>query len=369
MRVGIIGLPSVGKTTVFNAISGGTAEVHAFSGGGGQAEPNVAVVPVPDVRQEWLNALYKPKKSAYATVELVDVSGVLPGQAAKEGFSAQLLTHLRQVDALVHVVRAFEDPSVPHPNETVDAKRDAELLELELILADLAVVEKRLGKVDAEIARKKGPEKAQLEAEKELLQQFHEDLTNEKPLRQRELSEDELKLIRGFTFLSQKPLLVVANIGETDIGKDDAKSVVALRPFCESKGMPLFAFCGKTEMEIVQLDEAERAEFLAAMGISETGRDKLVKEAYALLKLIAFFTVGEDEVKAWTITRGTIAQEAARKIHSDIARGFIRAEVVAYDKLQELGTWNAAKDKGQVRLEGKEYKVNDGDCINFRFAV
>lgn len=369
MQVGIIGLPSAGKTTVFNAISGGTAEVHTFSGGGGQAEPNMAIVTVPDTRQDWLKGLYKPKKIAYATVELVDVAGVLPGQAAKDGFSPQLLTHLRQVDALVHVVRAFNDPSVPHPSETVNALRDAELLELELILADLAVVEKRLGKVDAEIGRKKGVEKTQLEAEKELLQSFHSDLTSEKPLRQRKLSEDELKLIRGFTFLSQKPLLVVANIGESDIGKDDAAALVALRPFCESKSMPLFGFCGKTEAEIVQLDEAERAEFLTAMGISETGRDKLVKEAYALLNLIAFFTVGEDEVKAWTITQGTIAQEAARKIHSDIARGFIRAEVVAYDKLQELGTWNAAKDKGQLRLEGKEYRVNDGDCINFRFNV
>jgi GTP-binding protein YchF len=369
MQVGIIGLPSSGKTSVFNAISGGTAEVHAFSGGGKDAEPNLAVVPVPDERQEWLNGLYKPKKSTYATVELVDVSGVMPGQAAKDGFSPQMLTNLRQVDALVHVVRSFENASVPHPSDTVDAKRDAELLELELILADLSVVEKRIGKLDAEIGRKKGPERNQLEAEKELMQEFHNDLMNEKPLRQRVLSDDQWKLIRGFTFLSQKPLLVVANISESEIGKDDTATLAALRPFCSAKGMPLVAFCGKTEMEIGQLAEAERADFLAAMGIEETGRDKLVKEVYALLRLIAFFTVGEDEVKAWTITRGTVAQEAARKIHSDIARGFIRAEVAPFDALKQLGSWNAAKDKGQIRLEGKEYLVNDGDCINFRFAV
>jgi hypothetical protein len=368
MKVGIIGLPSSGKTSVFNAISGGTAEVHAFSGAS-QEEPNMAMVSVPDTRQDWLSDLYKPKKTTFATVELVDVAGVLPGQAAKEGFSPQLLTHLRQVDALVHVVRAFDDPSVPHPNQTVDPKRDAELLELELVLADLSVVEKRLGKLDAEIQRKKGPERTQLEAEKELLQQFNADLTAEKPLRQRILNEEEQKLIRGFTFLSQKPMLAVANIGESDIGKDDAPALVALRKYCESKGIPVFAFCGKTEMEIVQLDESERAEFLAAMGIGETGRDKLIKATYSLLNLIAFFTVGDDEVKAWTITNGTIAQEAARKIHSDIARGFIRAEVVAYEMLKQYGTWNAAKDKGQVRLEGKEYRVHDGDCINFRFAV
>ena len=313
----------------------------------------MAVVSVPDERQTWLSGLYKPKKTTYATVELIDVAGMLPGQAAKDGFSPQMLINLRQVDALVHVVRAFNDPSVPHPSQTIDPVRDAELLELEFILADLSVVEKRLGKLDTEIPRKKGPEKAQLEAEKELLQSFHTDLTNEKPLRHRELTEEEWKHIRGFTFLSQKPLLVVANIGESDIGKADASALVALTPFCKEKGVPLFAFCGKTEMEITQLDEAERADFLTAMGITETGRDKLVKEAYALLKLIAFFTVGEDEVKAWTITKGTNAQEAARKIHSDIARGFIRAEVVAYEAMQTLGSWNAAKDKGQARLKAR----------------
>jgi GTP-binding protein YchF len=369
MQVGIIGLPSVGKTSVFNAISGGTAEVHAFSGAGKEAEPNMAVVPVPDDRQEWLSQLYKPKKTTYATVELVDVAGVLPGQAAKDGFSAQLLTHLRQVDALVHVVRAFENPAVPHPNQTIDPLRDAELLELELILADLAVVEKRQSKLDGEIMKKKGPDRNLLEAERDLLKEFHSDLTSEKPLRQRHLTEEQWKLIRGFTFLSQKPLLVVANISESDISKSESSAYTALQPFCASKGMPLVAFCGKTEMEIAQLAEADRADFLAAMGIEETGRNKLVKEVYKLLNLIAFFTVGEDEVKAWTITRGTIAQEAARKIHSDIARGFIRAEVAPYDSLKQLGSWNAAKDKGQVRLEGKEYPVSDGDCIHFRFNV
>ncbi len=202
MKVGIIGLPSSGKTTVFNAISGGNAEVHSFSGSS-SSEPNVAVVPVPDERQEWLKSLYKPKKNAYATVELVDVSGVIPGQAKTDGFSPQMLTNLRQVDALVHVVRAFTDPSVSHPSGAVNPLNDAELLELEFILADLSVVEKRLSKLDTEIPRKKGPEKSTLEAEKDLLTQFQADLTNEKPLRQKELSEDDWKLIRGYTFLSR----------------------------------------------------------------------------------------------------------------------------------------------------------------------
>lgn len=368
MKVGIIGLPSAGKTTVFNAITGGAAAVHAYSAVS-QDEPNIAIVPVPDIRQDWLLDLYKPKKSSCATVEIVDVAGMSVGQAKEGGFSAELLTNLRQVDALVHVVRDFENAAVPHPNGSVDAVRDAAALEQELIINDLIVVEKRLSKLDAEIQRKKGTEKTQLEAEKALLQTFLEDLGAERPLRQRTIAEEDLKLVRGYTFLSQKPLLIVCNIDESKIGKQDSAALANLSAFAGGKGMPFLAFCGKTEMEIAQLDEAERGEFLIAMGIEEPSRGKLIKATYQLLNLIAFFTVGEDEVKAWTITAGTNAQEAARKIHSDIARGFIRAEVVNYSVLREHGSWNAAKDKGLLRLEGKDYKVQDGDCINFRFAV
>lgn len=368
MKVGIIGLPGAGKTTVFNAFTGGNAEVHAFSGSA-SAEPNLGIVPVPDQRQDWLTGLYKPKKTTYATVEIVDVAGMVPGGAKKEGFSPQLIQHLRQVEALVHVVRSFTDPSVPHIDGSVDALRDAELMELELIMADLAVIDKRLEKVDQEIARKKGPEKTVLELEKDILARFKDLLTNEKPLRNIELNEEEAKVVRGYTFLSQKPLLLVANIDESEIGQDSSPTLSKLKPFAESKSAPLLAFCAKTEMEIAQLDEAERAEFLTALGIKNPGRDQLITASYQLLNVIPFFTVGEDEVKAWTITAGTIAQEAARKIHSDIARGFIRAEVAAFSALQDCGSWNAAKDKGLVRLEGKEYIVQNGDCINFRFAV
>ncbi len=365
MKVGIIGLPATGKTSVFNALTGGSAEVHAFSGAA-SADANLGVVPVPDDRQDWLTGLYKPKKTTYATVEIVDVAGITAGTGEK-GFSANFMTHLRQVDALVHVVRAFESAAVPHPDGSVVPLRDAELIELELILADLSVIEKRLEKLDQEIQRKKGPEKSQAEAEKEILARFKDELTNERPLRQLKLTDEEDKVVRGYTFLSQKPLLVVANIGEEEIGKDD--SVKKLKAFADSKGAPLVGFCAKTEMEIAQLDESERTEFLQAMGIGEPGRDLLVRATYQLLDVIPFFTVGEDEVKAWTITKGTNAQEAARKIHSDIARGFIRAEVAPYNALKECGTWNGAKDKGLVRLEGKEYIVQNGDCINFRFAV
>lgn len=368
MKVGIIGLPSAGKTTVLNAVSGGSHEVHAYSGGS-QTEPNFAVVSVPDSRQDWLTGLYKPKKTTYATVELVDVAGVSPGQAKQEQISPQLLTSLRQVDALVNVVRAFDSASVPHPSGGVDPFRDAETLELELVIADLAVVEKRLGKIDQDIMRKKGPEKGQLEAEKELLSRFNEHLSSEQPLRTFELDEDEKKAIRGYTFLSLKPIMVLANISESEIGGEPSDSLKKLEEWSGQKGMPFLAFCGKAEMEIAQLDESERPEFMEALGIEESSREKFIRATYKLLDLVAFFTVGEDEVKAWTIPSNTVAQEAAGKIHTDIQRGFIRAEVLHFDHLKENGSWNAAKDKGLVRLEGKEYLVKDGDCINYRFAV
>ncbi len=368
MKVGIIGLPAAGKTTVLNAISGGSAEVHAYAGKA-DAEPNIAVVSVPDSRQDWLSELYKPKKTTYATVELVDVTGLNPGQAKKEELSPQLLSHLRQVDALVHVVRVFDNPSVPHPSGSIDPLRDAQNLELELIVADLGVIEKRLAKLDQEIQRKKGPEKTRAELERSILARFNEHLADEKPLRTIELNDEEDKAIRGYTFLSQKPLMIVANIAEAEIGKEFNQAVSRLNEWASANKMPLIAFCGKVEMDIAQMDASERHEFMEALGIEESSRDRLIRAVYSLLNLVAFFTVGDDEVKAWTITRDTIAQMAAGKIHTDIQRGFIRAEVAPYDALRQCGNWNAAKEKGLVRLEGKEYKVQDGDCINFRFAV
>jgi GTP-binding protein YchF len=366
MKAGIIGLPSSGKTTVFNAISGGAAEVHAFAGSA-QAGPNLAVVAVPDQRQVWLSDLYKPKKTTLATLELVDVSGVMPGQAKKDGLAGDMLANLRQVDALVHVVRDFVDESMPHPSGSIDPLRDAKLLEAELIIADLIVVEKRLAKIDADIQRKKGAEQSTLQAEKDLLTRFYDLLSNEKPLRGEPVTEEEQKIIRGYTFLSLKPLLVISNIGESAIA--EAENSHPNNGSSNITGPHVLKFCGKAEMEIAQMEEAEQSEFLNMLGIKEPARARLIKAIYELLDLIAFFTVGEDEVKAWTISRGTSAQEAARKIHSDIARGFIRAEVVSFDVMKEQGSWNAAKDKGLARLEGKEYIVQDGDCINFRFAV
>src|SRR6516165_8665406 len=259
MKAGIIGLPSSGKTTVFNAISGGSAEVHAFASTG-HAAPNLAVVPVPDSRLDWLSALYKPKKTTNATVELVDVAGVLPGQAKKDAFSDDLIANLRQVDALVHVVRDFQEDSLPHPSGSIDPTRDADTLEQELVIADLIVVEKRLSKLDAEIQKKKGTEKTMAEGEKDLLTRFHSCLSEGKPLRGETISEEEQKLIRGYTFLSAKPLLVVANINESGIAEAERQ---AKKNGKDAGIMPeLVKFCAKAEMEIAQMNKEEQGDFL-----------------------------------------------------------------------------------------------------------
>ncbi len=333
---------------------------------------NFAVVSVPDDRQEWLRLHYKPKKNVPATIELVDVAGMSSGSPKKEELSPQLLSNLRQVDALVNVIRAFENESVPHPSGNIDPLRDAQNLELELILADLSVVEKRLSKIDQEILRKKGTDKSKAEEEKALLARFSEHLESEKPLRTFEFTADEMQSIRGYTFLSQKPLMLVVNVSESDMDKNELPLLSKLTQWAKGNETLMISFCAKIEAEIAQLnnnDPKEAAEFMEALGINEASRDKLIRAAYLLLQQIAFFTVGEDEVRAWTLTRDASAQEAAGKIHSDIARGFIRAEVVAYSALHDHGGWNQAKDKGLVRLEGKEYKVQDGDCINFRFNI
>ncbi len=371
MKVGLIGLPTSGKTTVLNATSGGSAEVRNFAAVA-DTSANFAVVSVPDERQDWLREHYKPKKNVPATIELVDVAGMSSGGAKKEELSPQLLSNLRQVDALVNVIRAFENESVPHPSGAIDPLRDAQNLELELILADLSVVEKRLAKIDQEILRKKGTDKSKAEEEKDLLSRFNDHLSSEKALRTFELTADEMQSIRGYTFLSQKPLMIVANISESDLEKEDLPVLAKLSEWAKSTGTLMISFCAKVEMEIAQLnnnDPNEAKEFMDALGIKEASRDKVIRAAYTLLKQIAFFTVGEDEVRAWTLTRDASAQEAAGKIHSDIARGFIRAEVAAYSAIHDHGGWNQAKDKGLVRLEGKEYKVQDGDCINFRFNI
>ena len=355
MQVGIIGLPTAGKTTLFNILTGARAETHRY--GAEKKEANVGVSKVPDARLDFLSSLYKPKKTTPATIDFVDVAGLVPGEARSSGFAPSLIAALRQVDALIHVVRAFPDDELLHPTGSIDPQRDADELALELTFADLAILEKRLERLRLDVQRKKGTEQVAAQRELELIEKCSKALENETPLRDVEFSEDEKRALRGYTFLSSKPLLVVLNIGESQISDPPAITY------------PSLALSAQVESDIAQMPEDERVEFLEALELKEPARDRLIRFAYESLGLQSFFTVGEDEVRAWTITRGDTAVVAASKIHSDIARGFIRAEVVAFDTLKELGSWNAAREKGALRLEGKEYVMQDGDCVNFRFSV
>ncbi|HEY9766594.1 MAG TPA: redox-regulated ATPase YchF, partial [Chroococcales cyanobacterium] len=336
MRLGIIGLPYVGKTTVFNALTRSTAKTGGF---GAANQPNLAVVRVPDPRIDLLSEMYHPKKTIYATVEYLDIAGFEQGSASKG--SENFLDPARKVDALIHVVRAFEDPEVLSVGETIDPKRDFNILETELILTDLIAVEGRLEKIELGLKRNRKPEHP---FEEETLRLCKETLEAEKPLRALTLTEDQSSSIRGFGFLSLKPMLVVVNIGEDQIGKTFAD----LAP-----DLPVLEVCGKLEAELGQLDETEAAELMKEYGVKESSLNKMIRISYQLLGLISFFTVGEDEVRAWTIRKGYTALVAAGEIHSDIQRGFIRAELISYDDLMECGTMVKAKEKGVLRLEGK----------------
>ena len=350
MRLGIIGWPLVGKTTVFNALTRSAARTGFGAGAGA---PNVAIVRVPDDRVERLSALFSPKKTTFATVEYVDLPGFERGKGKD---SDQFLTNARKVDALVHVVRAFVDDNVPHAEGSVDPQRDVRLMEEELILADQITVEKRLENIAAQAKRGKKPESPD---EQPALAKALAHLEAVRPLRTLELSASEEVALRGFAFLSQKPLLVVLNVGEDQMAAPPALASDA----------PVLAVCGKLEEELAQLPDAEAAELMASYGIARSGLERVIQASYDLLGLMSFYTAGDDEVKAWTIRKQSPAVEAARTIHSDIARGFIRAEVVSYDDLMELKTFPRAREVGKLRLEGKDYVVQDGEVVHFRFAV
>ncbi len=355
MQVGIIGLPASGKTTLFNILTGARAQTHRY--GAEKKEANVGVARVPDARLDWLASLYNPKKTTPANIDFVDVAGLVPGEAKSGGFAPALIAALRTVDALIHVVRAFPDDELLHSAGSINPQRDAEELSLELTFADLAVVEKRLEKLPLDVQRKKGAEQVEAQRELDVMEKCRKTLDSGTALRDMEFTEDELRSLRGYTFLSLKPLLVVINIGEEQISEPPQIDV------------PSLALSAQIESDIAEMPQEYRADFLESLGLKEPARDRLIQFAYDSLGLQSFFTVGEDETRAWTIARGDTAVVAASKIHSDIARGFIRAEVVAFEKMQELGSWNAARDKGALRLEGKEYVMHDGDCVNFRFSV
>lgn len=361
MKIAIIGLSNSGKTTVFNALTRRTAETTAFSSG--RLEPNLAWVKVPDSRLEALAQIYKPRKVTAAEVQYVDVmNGFRPEEGRKDSLSAELLGYVGTADALLHVVRAFEDEKVPHPLGLVNPLRDLGVVELELIFSDLMIIERRLERLEKDLRKLSGQERNICAAEQDLLGRLKVALEDEKPLRDVELSSQEEKLLRGYQFLSMKPILVVLNIGEDKITDPPplecthAKSLV----------VPLSA---KVEAELTQLDDSDAREFMEALGIQEPARDRVIKSSYALLGLISFLTVSENEVRAWTIRQGTIAVEAGGIVHSDIQRGFIRAEVVPFQDLVRAGNMVTAKKQGRVRLEGKEYVVKDGDISHFLFNV
>lgn len=361
----ITGLPYVGKTTLFNLLTG----AHAATGGfaGAEAETNVGVAKVPDPRIGRLAALFEPKKTTYAEVTYRDLG--LAHSAERGGPSPQKIGDLRTSDALLHVVRAFRDPSVPHVDTSIDPVRDLASLELELLFADHAVVGKRLERIEPELRAAKGVEREAREREKAVLERAMAALDGETPLRDLELDEEERRAIRGFRFLTLLPQLVVANVDEADAGRPDAVLAPLRAAAAAHRRMAVVPVCAKIESEIAELPPDEAAAFRADLGVQEPALERVIRATYELLGLISFFTVGPDEVRAWTVAAGTRAPAAAGAIHSDLERGFIRAEVIEWDRLLAAGSEANAKKQGIVRTEGKDYVVKDGDCLHVLFNV
>ena len=359
MRLGIIGLPNSGKTTIFNALTGSDLETAAAAGG--RFEVHTAVVNVPDPRVDRLSAMYNPKKITYTQVTYTDIGGLDKG-VGEGGIKGQFRQELSQVDGFVHVVRAFEDEAVPHPHDTVDPARDIEMLDTELLLTDLVTVEGRLERIQNEIRIKGKNVDKNVKAEGELLERIQAHLEDEKPLREFGLSAEQEKSLRGYGFLTLKPVLVVLNMGEET--RDPAEVVDY-----DHENTMLASLQGKIEAEIAQLDDDDARLFMEEYGITERGADKVIRLSYELMAIQSFFTVGEDEVRAWSVPVGATAPEAAGAIHSDLQKGFIRAEVMRYEDLIEGGSEAALKATGKMRLEGKEYIVQDGDIVHIRFNV
>ena len=357
MQTGIVGLPQVGKTTLFKILT----KVH-LDAKATQAATHVGVARVPEPRIDKLAALYRPKKVTHATVQYVDVSGLQEDRAR----DAAVLAPLREVDALAHVVRVFENPAVPHPAGSIDPLRDATNLDLELMLNDLEQITRRLERVEKDLKKKKD---LALEAERALLLRCKAAIEEETPLRELEFSSEEMKMLTSFMFLSQRPMLFVLNLGDSEAAEiETAVERHKLGALCSKPNTGVVPICGRLEAELVDLEEAEASELVASYGFKESGLDRLIHATYRLLGLTSFFTAGDPEVRAWTIRRGTTAVKAAGVIHSDIERGFIRAEVVRCDDLLEAGSTGVARERGKMRLEGKDYVVQEGDVILFRHS-
>ena len=365
MKLGIVGLPNVGKSTLFNAITKAGAESanYPFC----TIEPNVGIVAVPDERLEKLRALYDSERVVPTAIEFVDIAGLVRGASRGEGLGNKFLSHIREVDAVVHVVRCFEDENITHVDGSIDPLRDIETINLELIFADLESLEKRMVKTKKMV--KTGEKRYQQELT--ILEKVKAGLENNIPTRNIDFDEDEKEIVKDLFLLTSKPVIYAANITEDDIGKDpkDIPMAKSLMDFASKENSEVLIICSKVEEEIAQLEADERDMFLKELGLKESGMDRLIKSCYRLLGLISYLTVGPTEVRAWTIVEGTKAPQAAGKIHTDFEKGFIRAETIAYDDLMKMGSYNAAKEKGLVRSEGKDYVVKDGDVILFRFNV